>query len=57
MTQQTFAKTKNQQQLVNELQLTSLSINDDMLRTAIDYCDLERLSILSVLSPTSVTIY
>jgi len=57
MTQQTFSKTKNQQQLVNELQLTSLSISDDMLRTAIDYCDLERLSILSVLSPTSVTIY
>jgi len=57
MTQQTFVKTKNQQQLVNELKLTSLGISDDMLRTAIDYCDLERLSILSVLSPTSVTIY
>jgi len=57
MTQQTFSKSKNQQQLVDELQLTSLGINDDMLRTAIDYCDLERLSILSVLSPTAVTIY
>ena len=57
MTQQTFVKTKNQQQLVNELKLTSLGISDDMLRTAIDYCDLERLSILSVLSPSSATIY
>ena len=57
MTQQTFSKSENQQQLVNELQLSSLGLNDEVLRTAIDYCDLERLSILSVLSPTSVTIY
>ncbi|MBL4940099.1 MAG: HDOD domain-containing protein [Colwellia sp.] len=57
MTQQTLLKSKNQQQLIQELQLTSLGINDKMLTTAVDYCDLERLSILSVLSPTSVTIY
>jgi len=57
MTQQTFSKLNNQQQLIDALQLTSLGVNDEMLRTAIDYCDLERLSILSVLSPTSVTIY
>ena len=57
MTQQTFSKSEGQKQLINELKLTSLGINDEMLRTAIDYCDLERLSILSVLSPTSVTIY
>ena len=57
MTQQTFSKLKNQQQLIDELQLTSLGIGDEMLRTAMDYCDLERLSILSVLSHTSVTIY
>lgn len=57
MIQQTFSKSKQQQQLIDELQLTSLGISDDMLRMAVDYCDLERLSILSVLSPTSVTIY
>lgn len=57
MTQQVFLKAKNQQQLINELQLASLGINDEMLSMAVDYCDLERLSILSVLSPTSVAIY
>jgi len=57
MTQQTLLKLKSQHQFVDELHLTSLGINDEMLRTAMDYCDLERLSILSVLSPTSVTIY
>ena len=57
MTQQTFIKSKSQHQFVDEPHLTSLGINDEMLRTAVVYCDLERLSILSVLSPTSVTIY
>lgn len=57
MTQQRLLKSKSQHQLVGELQLTSLGVNDDMLRKAVDYCDLERLSILSVLSPTAVTIY
>jgi len=57
MTQQTFSKSKSQQLLIDELQLTSLGLNDEMLCMAIDYCDLERLNILSVLSPTSVTIY
>jgi len=57
MTQQTFLKSKNKQDLIDDLQLTSLGINDEMLRTAIDYCDLERLSILAVLSPTAVMIY
>ncbi len=57
MTQQMFLKSKNTHELIDELQLTSLGINDDMLRTAIDYCDLERLSILAVLSPTAVVIY
>jgi len=55
--QQAFSKSKSQHQLIDEQQLTSLGINDEILRTAVDYCDLERLSILSVLSPTSVTIY
>lgn len=55
--QQTLVKSKNQQQLIDELQLTLLGLDDELLRSAIDYCDLERLSILSVLSPTSATIY
>ena len=54
MTQQKFT---NQQELINELQLTSLGIDGQLLKKAVDYCDLERLSILSVLSPTSVTVY
>jgi len=57
MAHQKFLKSKNQNEFVGELQLSSLGISDEMLRAAVDYCDLERLSILSVLSPTSVTIY
>jgi len=57
MTQQEFSKSTQHQQLINELQLETLGITEGMLGMAIDYCDLERLSILSVLSPTSVTIY
>ena len=57
MAHQKLLKSKNQNELVGELQLTSLGISDEMLRASVDYCDLERLSILSVLSPTSVTIY
>jgi HD-like signal output (HDOD) protein len=57
MTQQIFLKSKSHQQLINELQLTMLGIDDEMLSMAVEYCNLERLSILSVLSPTSVTIY
>lgn len=57
MTQQSFFESKNQQQLISELQLNSLGINEEMLSTALDYCDLERLSILAVLNPTAVTIY
>tara|TARA_R110001583_G_scaffold26092_2_gene94184 strand:+ start:3851 stop:4696 length:846 start_codon:yes stop_codon:yes gene_type:complete len=57
MVHQKLLKSKNQKELVDEVQLTSLGINEAMLRTAVEYCDLERLSILSVLSPTAVTIY
>lgn len=54
---QSCAKPESKDQLDQELELTSLGISDEMLRTAVEYCNLERLSILSVLSPTSVTIY
>ena len=55
--QQTLSKSDSRDSLIEEQQLILLGVNDEMLRTAVDYCDLERLSILSVLSPTSVTIY
>jgi HD-like signal output (HDOD) protein len=55
--QQTLSKSDSRDSLIEEQQLILLGINEEMLRTAVDYCDLERLSILSVLSPTSVTIY
>lgn len=57
MVHQKLLKSKNQKELVDEIQLTSLGINEEMLRRALEYCDLERLSILSVLSPAAVTIY
>jgi len=57
MTQQTILTSKSRQQLINDQQLTSLGINDELLSSAVDYCNLERLSILSVLSPASVIIY
>lgn len=57
MVHQKLLKSKNQKELVDEIQLTSLGINEAMLRTAVEYCDLERLSILSVLKPASTTIY
>ena len=55
--QQPSSKSDSRDSLIEEQQLNLLGINDEMMRTAVDYCDLERLSILSVLSPTSVTIY
>jgi HD-like signal output (HDOD) protein len=54
---QKFLNSKNQNELIDELKLTTLGINDEMLSMSIDYCNLERLSILSVLSPASVVIY
>jgi len=61
MVHQKLLKLHNQNEIVNELDfeldLPSFGIDDDMLCMALGYCDLERLSILSVLSPSSVTIY
>ncbi len=57
MTQQRFIKSKSQHQLVDELHLTSLGVDEEMLGMAVDFCDLERLSILSILNPAAVTIY
>lgn len=57
MTQQTLLSGENIHQLINELQLTSLGIDEEMVANAVDFCNLERLSVLSILSPTAVTIY
>jgi HD-like signal output (HDOD) protein len=45
------------QQLVTKEELTSLGIDNDILREGVNYCNLERLSIISILNPSSTTIY
>lgn len=50
-------KVEGYSDIIDELKLATLGIDDQMLSMSIEYCDLERLSILSVLSPASVTIY
>ena len=57
MIHQKLLESNEQDELIDELKLTSLGINDGMLTMAAEYCNLERLSILSVLNPASVTIY
>jgi len=42
--------------MTNE-QLSSLNIDDELMQAAVNYCDLERLGILSVLKPSAVMIY
>lgn len=48
---------ENFQSLVDEKLLTSLGIDSDILQEAVNYCDLERLSILSILNPSAAMIY
>jgi HD-like signal output (HDOD) protein len=57
MIHQKLLESNEQDELIDELKLTSLGINDGMLTMAAEYCNLERLSILSVLNPASMTIY
>ena len=54
---QNLLKSKEQAELIGELHLSTLGITDEMMKMAVDYCNMERLSILSVLCPASVTIY
>lgn len=42
---------------ITEQQLAELSLNGTMITSAIEYCDLERLGILSILSPSAAMIY
>ncbi|PCI54106.1 MAG: HDOD domain-containing protein [Gammaproteobacteria bacterium] len=51
MIQQKTFKAEPFQLLLNDEQLTVLGIDSDVLCEAVDYCDLERLSILSILKP------
>lgn len=57
MMQQKVFKTESFESLINDEQLTLLGINSDVLREAIDYCDSERSSVLSVLNPSETKIY
>lgn len=54
--QRTF-QTDDFQLLVNDKQLAVLGIDNEVLREAIEYCGLERLSILAVLNPSAAMIY
>ena len=54
---QKLLKSTNQKALLDKIPLTSLGVDDELLNKAMEYCDTERLSILAVLRPKSVTIY
>lgn len=51
------AKTASFSPPITEQQLAQLPLTEDALTSAIEYCDLERLGILSILSPSAVMIY
>jgi len=57
MTSHYIYKSASFSPLINEQQLAQLSLDESTLASAIKYCDLERLSILSILSPSAVMIY
>ncbi|MDX2368617.1 MAG: HDOD domain-containing protein [Colwellia sp.] len=57
MTQEKFFKPEDFQQLVDDKQLMSLGIESDVLREAVNYCDMERLGILCILNPGAAMIY
>lgn len=43
--------------LLNDEQLTNFSLEEEVLDSAVEYCDLERLGILSILNPSAALIY
>lgn len=57
MVQQKAFKTKSFELFINDQQLTLVGIDEGVLVAAIEYCDLERLSILSILNPGAAMIY
>jgi len=56
ITKDTFFKDEDYTRLIDPQQLSDLNIDDDILASAIDYCNLERLSILSILNPSAAMI-
>lgn len=57
MTSQFINKSPSFSPLISEQQLVHLGLNEKTLASAVEYCDLERLGILSILSPSAVMIY
>jgi len=57
MTQQKLFSSDDFQQLVSDKQLILLGIESDVLREAVDYCDIERLGILAVLNPSAAMVF
>ncbi len=57
MTNQFVNKSASFSPLINESQLVHIGLNEKILTSAVEYCDLERLGILSILSPSAVMIY
>jgi HD-like signal output (HDOD) protein len=57
MVQQRVFKAECFQSLLNDKQLTFAGIDNEVLREAVDYCNLERLGALSVLNPSAAMIY
>ena len=43
--------------LINDEQLILLGIDSELLREAVEYCELERLTILSILNPSAAMVY
>ncbi|MGL1955877.1 MAG: HDOD domain-containing protein [Colwellia sp.] len=50
-------KHKNYDDLLTKQQLTELNLSKELLRSASEFCDLERLGLLSVLSPSAAMIF
>jgi HD-like signal output (HDOD) protein len=57
MIQQRVCKTECFQPLVDDEQLTLAGVDSEVLREAVDYCDVERLGVLSILNPSAAMIY
>lgn len=57
MTQQKLFGSDDFQQLVSDKQLILLGVGSEVIRDAVDYCDIERLGILAVLNPSAAMIF
>jgi len=57
MTSQFIHKSESHSSLISEQHLAQLALDETILVSAVEYCDLERLSILSILSPSAAMVY